>query len=200
MGIDVSVNKLFYEEATVIVWRNVTKLKFIPTGHFGHAAIMLRGQSLALGNGKYKYISWWPPEAGKEDAFRQQDGIAESNYHQDMVDEISERARTRLGNKEIQPRPHQLDITGDMGFGAASNAQVSIPGIGSPQDPQHAFGLCLKRMWSWWEWYQVNNGKYQLASKKTKLCRRCSGCLIRRWREWFFEAAFYHNLCGAKAG
>ncbi|MBL4630394.1 MAG: hypothetical protein JKY14_04290 [Paraglaciecola sp.] len=60
MALNVSVNKLFNEEATIIVWRNINKFKFIPTGHFGHVAIMLRGASLMIGNGDYRYISWWP--------------------------------------------------------------------------------------------------------------------------------------------
>ena len=56
-----SVNQEFYEEATVIVWRNITKYGFIPTGHFGHAAVMLRGPALAQLSGfapEFRKFAW----------------------------------------------------------------------------------------------------------------------------------------------
>ncbi len=168
MGLDVSVNKLFHEEATVIVWRNVKKYKVIPTGHFGHAAIMLRGDSLGLPADKYPYISWWPGDgAGKGDALSLQSGLHETDYHQDMSDEMADRSRDALEEGRYAPRPGQLDSK--QGWGSASDAQVSLPGIGGPGNTAHRFGLCLPRMRDWFTNYRTSGGGYQLAST-TKSC------------------------------
>ena len=45
----------------------------------------------------------------------------------------------------------------------------SLRTLGSRATPEHPFGLCLPRMWDWWQIYQNTNGIYQLASK-TKSC------------------------------
>ncbi|MCO8122666.1 hypothetical protein NHH03_13040 [Stieleria sp. TO1_6] len=171
------VQQDFSQEATVIVWRNINKAKFIPTGHFGHAAIMLRGTSLGIQNGEYKYISWWPADgAGKQDAVRSQGGIAEANYVNDMRDEMSERAQQALRAGRYQPRQGQADITEDLrligddpggrSFGQHADAFVSVPGIGAMNS---LFGLNLVRMNDWFEDYQWNGGTYKLASS-TKSC------------------------------
>jgi len=168
-----SVNQEFYEEATVIVWRNITKYGFIPTGHFGHAAVMLRGPALGLGHGQYRYISWWPGEgAGKKDALRQQSGIASDDYDADMVSELSPRAQLGLQRGQHQPRRGQVetDYEDDEGtlWGAEADSLISVPGLNVTDGE---LGLSLTAMWAWYQGYVDNGGTYQLASRK----KSCSG-------------------------
>lgn len=164
----------YTNEATVIVWRNITKFGIIPTGHFGHAAVMLRGPRMGLGGNQYQYISWWPGDgAGKSDFVRQQDGISEDDYEQDMRDEMSERVRDRLERGDINPR-HNQRKTSDGEWGVEADSKISVPGIGLNRDRTHTFGLDLNRMWRWYNDYTTNNGKYQLASKK----QSCSGVAL----------------------
>lgn len=174
----VTVNQEFSEEATVAVWRNIKK-GFIPTGHFGHAAVFLRGATMGLGLGEYEYISWWPGEgAGKEDALRNQAGSASESYFADMASEMSPRAQQALRSGRYAPRGNQHEISANLqadGFdldddmyGVEADVLVSVPGLGAATS---TFGLHLPRMWQWYRDYQDNGGTYTLASRT----RSCAG-------------------------
>ena len=167
-------------EATVVVWRNVTKLGFIPTGHFGHAAIMLRSPATG-GPSNYRYISWWPPSAGKSDAFRSQEGISESRIERDMIDEMGGNAQEALQQGRYQPRANQVVVETNAAddptsFGVTPDVVLAVPGIHGRQAdvaPPN-YGLHVGRMWEWFEDYQQDNGIYQLASKT----QSCSGVAL----------------------
>jgi hypothetical protein len=168
------VQQDYTEEATVLVWRNLTKLKFIPTAHFGHVAIMLRGPSLHLLDSEYRYVSWWPGEgAGKKDAMRSQDGVAEHTYEGDMIDELSESARRGLQRGTFQPRPGQEQVRRgrDLEWGVNADALVAVLGLDAAN---RRLGVNLNAMWTWYEGYQQNGDGYQLASRK----QSCSGVAL----------------------
>jgi hypothetical protein len=164
----------FSEEVTVIVWRNISRLGFIPTGHFGHAALMLRGQSRNLGQGEYDYISWWPKDgAGKDNAFTEQRGQSSSTYKEDMIDELSDRAAEALEEGRFQPRGGQTRVQfGNREFwGVHADAVNGVPAV---RAANQLFGLDMKRMWDWFLDYRYNKGnwgRYKLASKT----QSCSG-------------------------
>jgi hypothetical protein len=184
----VIVNQEFNEEVTVLVWRNINRLGFIPTGHFGHAALMLRGPSLGLGQGEYEYVSWWPGEgAGKEDAFRNQPGEKSDQYIEDMYNELSERARTQLEDGTYQPRggQTQFHLGGDTYWGVQADAITSVPAL---RATNQLFGLDLARMWSWYQSYQTNNGTYRLASKTQSCSGVAAAALVEGGGEAFVNA------------
>lgn len=160
----------FSEEVTVIVWRNINRLGIIPTGHFGHAALMLRGPSRNLGQGAYDYISWWPGKGtGKSAALKEQPGISESDYRADMIDELSQRATEALEDGVYQPRGGQTRV--GQTWGVHADAVTSVPAL---RAANQLFGLDMRRMWRWFVEYRHNKGKggrYKLASKT----QSCSG-------------------------
>lgn len=184
-------NQEFAEEATVIVWRNITKYGFVPTGHFGHAAIMLRGRMVGLGHDQYRYISWWPGEgAGKKDAVRLQGGAESDEYVGDMISELSFGAQTGLQEGRFAPRSGQVqteyeDESGDTLWGVHADAQISVPGIDVWSGE---LGLNTPVMWNWYRGYVDNGGQYQLASRS----KSCSGvaavALIEGGGEAFADA------------
>ncbi|MBL4630393.1 MAG: hypothetical protein JKY14_04285, partial [Paraglaciecola sp.] len=89
-----------------------------------------------------------------------------------MSDETANSAIKNLEKGTYGPRPNQLES--NAGWGTASDAQISVPGISPHVNSLHTFGLCLNRMYFWWGEYQDNNGKYQLASKK----QSCAGVAL----------------------
>lgn len=181
-------NQEFYEEATVCVWRNINMFKFIPTGHFGHAAVMLRGPSLG---GNDRYISWWPGEgADKKDALRQQRGGASDEYELDMISELGRGAQSALQTGQYQPRANQVETEYENAkqktlWGVHADAQVSVPGLNVADGE---FGLHLPKMWQWYTTYQANNGNYQLASKTQSCSGVAAVSLIEGGGEAFADA------------
>lgn len=55
------MTKLYSEEATIRIWRNVKNFGKIPTRNFGHAALTLKGDRIGRCDGNWKeHISFWP--------------------------------------------------------------------------------------------------------------------------------------------
>lgn len=177
--IDVSVNQLFPNEATAVIWRD-KKVGPFPTSHFGHAAVLLRGSMFATP----EYVSWWPADgASIWDALKKQAGWHGDDYADDMKDEIAERAQRGLAAGTMSPRAGQFETR--YGWGNSSNAQVSIPGICGIRSPfglpgpaeaaaRQPFGLSLASMANYWRSFKNNGGKYKLASKTMS----CAGVSI----------------------
>jgi hypothetical protein len=185
------INQEYHEEATVLVWRNINRLKFIPTSHFGHAAVMLRGPASGANRGEYKYISWWPGEgAGKKDAVRDQAGFASNNFQADMISELSPNARTGLQEGRFAPRTGQVETdyandNGDVLWGQMPDVCISVPGINRTDSE---FGLSQRRMYEWYEAYQKNNGTYRLASTKSSCAGVAAAALVEGGAEAFAKA------------
>jgi hypothetical protein len=150
----------FSEQVTVRVWKNVKKAGIIPTGHFGHAAITIKGPSVLGGK---VHISWWPEEAGKSDAFKQQEGIAMPNKNLDAASELSPHVQEGLRDKSMKPRPNQYSFhfQGETLWGVRPDVKVHLPGLGASGC---YWGLSLPRMARWWKLWSAMNS-YQLASR-----------------------------------
>ena len=171
--LDFTPEQQYASEATCFVWRNISKLGFIPTGHFGHASIMLRSQAYDF----YRYISWWPTSASKDKPFELQAGGSNSKYERDMIYETNRHAQDQLLKGNFRPRPNQVvvredDETGEpLRYGTRPDQMVKICGLnGGPKDAANRkYGLHVGRMWHWFSQYEMDGGQYQLAST-TKSC------------------------------
>ncbi len=165
----------FDREVTVYVWR------FLHIRHVGHAAVKLRGSTMA----ENAYVSWWPED---EDAKKGTPGYQQrefhSSYKQDMQTEISSRTQERLENETYQPRTRQeqlrdgtyqtrgqrrVTIDGEDVWGKDADEKIKLPGLGAAG--VH-FGLDLARMAEWWSLFKIYpHGKFKMVSKHSN----CSG-------------------------
>jgi len=195
------------QESVVRVWRNVKQYKVLPTSHFGHAAITIRGSLVPSGD---QYISWWPGEgAGKKDAFRAQSGSASDGYEDDKVNEMNKLTAIRLeiGYRRSQtpqiPVPPEWDeLLRELGKGPISaprpgqqrlGREMDLDGFLIPLWSQSAdekinipgigatgsyWGLSTRRMAEWWTAWKDRNPSYQLASS-TNSCAGAAALALK---------------------
>jgi hypothetical protein len=157
---------VYDREVVVYVWRYKPVMGFIPSSHFGHAAVKLRG---VLGAPDDKtYISWWPGEgAGIEDAFRRQPGIQSNSLSEDKYDEMNRQTRANLQAGAYQPRPGQQFKNGE--WEQKPDFKIHLPAQGARGAP---VGLNIVRMYKWWHAFRLApERQYKLASKRVS----CAG-------------------------
>ena len=92
--------QLYDNQLTVRVWRNVKRFR-LPTSHFGHASVTLRGMFLkgSPADGRRRvHISFWPSEGAGIDksGVRRQEGGMTEQAAQDKVSEMNRLTALRL--------------------------------------------------------------------------------------------------------
>lgn len=191
----------YSEEAVVRIWRNVKTLKVMPTSHFGHAAVTVRGPLAGAG----AYISFWPGDGAgmNKTAFKAQAGSTTDGYDEDKTNEMNKMTGVRLevgwrkqhgipypaewdelllelGKGPINtPRPGQkrtgieIDIDGFPLplWSQSAENKINIPGLGAANI---AFGLSTRRMVAWWNTTKANLPNYKALSKIN-----CAGIAIQ---------------------
>jgi len=97
------VSKLYANQVTVRVWRNLKTWGYVPTAHFGHAAVTLSGMFLNVMPGdpldrRRLHISFWPGEGGASLTTAHQKTTAQtSDFHsEDKYNEMSRDTEMRL--------------------------------------------------------------------------------------------------------
>jgi hypothetical protein len=97
------MSKLYANQVTVRVWRNLKTWGYVPTAHFGHAAVTLSGMFLNVMPGdpldrRRLHISFWPGEGGASLTTAHQKTTAQtSDFHSaDKYNEMSRQTETRL--------------------------------------------------------------------------------------------------------
>lgn len=148
----------YREEAVVRVWRNTYKFKFgfikIPSTHFGHAAVTVRGDSNYT-NGDHTHISWWPSlGAGKKQALKIQPGEKSPSYGDDKYAEMREDVRDKLEDGTFLPMPGQKQSGTDTSWEQRADAKIYLPCLYPMQDIGKKatwVGLSAGRMRHWWE-------------------------------------------------
>lgn len=97
------MDKLYANQVTVRVWRNLKTWGHVPTAHFGHAAVTLSGMFLDVMPGdpqarRRLHISFWPGEGGASLATAHQKTTAQtSDFHsEDKYNEMSRQTEMRL--------------------------------------------------------------------------------------------------------
>ena len=97
--------KVYTNQVTVRVWRNVKWIGPVPSGHFGHAAVTLSGIFVPTVRDiekkidrKRLHISFWPDGAAKwgPDAFREKPGATHGYTRSDQRAEMNRMTRLRL--------------------------------------------------------------------------------------------------------
>lgn len=98
------------DKFVVHVWRNVKKMGFMPTGHFGHAAVKIKGDGVP---GGVVYVSFWPKDgAGKgKSAFKKQGAAYGTDHKDDAADEMNKLTAFRLevGYRQMNNIPYPSD-------------------------------------------------------------------------------------------
>ncbi len=173
----------FTEEAVVRVWRDHNA---VTTGHYGHAAMTIRGPSIYHNRDRGTYISWWPDDGagimqGVASVFgARQTGTRGSSYKDDKDDELGESAKRNLAHGIYTPQAgqrlmevgHLYDDPDDAdegvrlddgvyGYVKSAEAKVRLPGVNA--DRVH-FGLDVDQIAVFWTHFLTNNPYYQLAS------------------------------------
>ena len=201
------MSKIFTQQATVRVWRNVKTRGFVPTSHFGHAAVTIKGSTVP---GFRQHISFWPGVgASKKNATQKQtssvseysgdDKVAETNFLTTVRLEVGycqangipypkkyDNLLTQQNKTPLTaPRPGQtrLDETDDDGWplwSQSPESKIPLPGIGSKE---RDWGLSLRRMGLWWQQFQSMAPYYQALGKQN-----CAGVALMALREGGSEA------------
>jgi len=166
--------KVYTEEAVVRIWRNISKsflgLK-MPTGHFGHATMTVRG-NVNGGSNMRTYISWWPSKTAFPDqkslkklvGFGKSLGYAERFYSSDKSAEMPDTTRGRLQIGSYRARPGQKQNSGSGAWEQSADIKIILPCF-SIKDPKAWFGLCAQRIRAWWYYFRSKDQAYQLVSK-----------------------------------
>jgi hypothetical protein len=190
--------KLYSQEATVRIWRNVKTWARIPTSHFGHAAVTIEGTFVP---GFFQHISFWPgtfaskgasaikKQAGSSTQNPQQDKISEMNrltalrlevghcqqnkipYPSEYDDILRDQNKTPLNNpKPGQRRIGDVDDDGLPLWSQSPEVKVVLPGLGAKGK---LWGLSTRRMGLWWQQFQASQPKYQALGKQN-----CAGVAL----------------------
>jgi hypothetical protein len=202
--------QVYSQEVVVRVWRNVKTLGKVPTGHFGHAAVTVRGNFIPGGS---QHISFWPKESAGigMSGVRKQPGNVTEQYLQDKVSETGEITALRLeigyrirhgipyprgwdrqleGRSPLMtPRPGQARVPEDVRpdelkdvplWSQSADNKFYLPGIGAKGA---TWGLSTKRMASWWKQFQAGNPHYRALS-----AQNCAGVALWALRAGGSEA------------
>lgn len=91
---------IFTQQALVRVWRNLKVLGKVPTSHFGHASVTVKGtyvKGSPDGDPNIQNISFWPNDgAGFGNAFQDQSGYCSDSIVDDKVSEMNKLTAIRL--------------------------------------------------------------------------------------------------------
>jgi hypothetical protein len=87
--------RIFSEQATVRVWRNLKKWGKVPTSHFGHAAVTISSKTAFRGK---EHISFWPYDGvdSNREAITKQAGTWSKSSQRDNEKEMSDFTALRL--------------------------------------------------------------------------------------------------------
>jgi hypothetical protein len=194
--------KQYTNQVTVRVWRNVKRYGTLPTSHFGHAAVVLRGAFVPR---DHLQISFWPRDGAGlgRTALRKQPGAFTERAFDDKWSEMNRLTALRLevGYRQregidvppewvealrdlgraplAQARPGQtrLDDVDDDGFPMWSQSpetKFALPGLGSR--PRH-WGLSITQVKKWWEAFSASHPTYQALS-----FQNCAGVALMALR------------------
>lgn len=180
----------------VHVWYNVKTKGFIPTGHFGHAALEIKG---LFAKPDDRYISFWPKDGAGTDktALKAQPGLTSDDRQQDMFNEMRQDVAMRLelnhriasgipmpdhiARRALAPRTGQVrldepfkdDDTGEIFYlwGQSPSNVTTLPG---GAEGGKAFGLSTRRMGDWWGQYKATQPHYRAISRTNN----CAGVAI----------------------
>lgn len=201
------MSKVFTQQAVVRVWRNVKTMGYMPTSHFGHAAVTIKGSMVP---GFKQHISFWPGDyASKGNATKKQDGDWTNKVGEDKRNEMGLPTALRLEVGYCQthgipypdeyndylaelnkgpitaPRPGQkrLGLTNSDGlplWSQSAEAKIPLPGIGCKE---RLWGLSVRRMGLWWLQFKTTAPYYQALGKQN-----CAGVALMGLSEGGSEA------------
>ena len=199
----------FKEQATVRVWRNVKTLGKVPTSHFGHAAVTIKGAKVNV-VGYKNHISFWPGDyASKGNAIFKQTGDFNDELKDDKISEMNQLTALRLevGYRQANgmycppkyiawlthfektpitsPRPGQkwLDEVDSKGWplwSQSADEKVALPGTDCGD---RLWGLSICHMNDWWENFKNSGPQYQALGRQN-----CAGVALDALKEGGSEA------------
>ncbi|MDB6090090.1 MAG: multidrug transporter permease [Gammaproteobacteria bacterium] len=140
---------IFSEQALVRVWRNLKTRANLPTGHFGHAAVTITGNSVK-GSPKYphlQHISFWPGESvGLLNAVNVVRGSVSPHGSEDKENEMNSLTALRLEVGYCRANSIPYPPIWDLNLEQANKTPLTDPRPGqkrradSPNVPARTYG------------------------------------------------------------
>ena len=149
------MKKLYPHQAVVRVWRNLKMLSKVPTSHFGHASVMVTGDSVRTTDFDYPHmqnISFWPANAtGLGNAFEDQPGDFTASSAEDKVSEMNNLTAIRLEVAFCRREKIDYPAAWDRALAEAGKAPLPSPRQGQKRYVDPSTGLTTlvpqKRYW-----------------------------------------------------
>jgi len=125
------------DKFVVHIWRNVKKMGFMPTSHFGHAAVKIKNAAIP---GGVEYVSFWPADGASKgkSAFKKQGAAFQANYKDDAGDEMQKLTAFRLevGFRKANNVPYPAEW--DQTLAQFGKAPITNPRPGQVRDHESA--------------------------------------------------------------
>ena len=198
------MSKVFANQVTVRVWRNIKTYGYVPTSHFGHAAVTLSGMFLKVmpGDSAHRrrvHISFWPGEGGASlRTARNKSTATTSDYT--FGDKLSEMNKVTALRLEVGYRlRHKIDVPPEWTALLANNG---LTPIGSARSGQHRLDEVHPDT-GWPLWSQSPEVKIELPGFNNK--GRHWGLSISRMNSWWqlfaqsnphYQALSHQNCAG----